>query len=130
MRRAMAYVWAMLVIAALSLTQFASAGGGGGGGGKKCVNERHSRDVGFDCVKRRDNRGRLRCMGNGCTQLRWISRTCIDGNETCEPSRARVSLSEYRAPCADVPNAPTCQCGEYRFVRVSNEQEEVDWCTP
>jgi len=37
MKRVMAYVWAMLVVAALSLTQFASAGGGGGGGNKRCV---------------------------------------------------------------------------------------------
>jgi len=122
MKRVMAYVWAMLVVAALSLTQFASAGGGGGGGNKRCVNHHHSIDWGNSCRRRERE-----CEGK-CFKLDWTSRDCIPGDEKCDPTRLRVPRLMRSAPCVFVPNDPTCECSrEYTTVGV-HDTVEVDWC--
>ena len=123
MKRVTAYVCAVLAFAALSLTQFASAGGGGGGGNnKRCVNHHHSIDWGNSC-RREQNR----CKGH-CFKLEWTSRDCISGDEKCDPTTLRVPRLMRSAPCVFVPNDPTCECGrEYTTVGVY-DTVEVNWC--
>jgi hypothetical protein len=124
MKRVMAYVWAMLVVAALSLTQFASAGGGGGGGNKRCVDHKHSIDPWTITCRPQDN-----CAG-GCYKLDWLSRDCIQGNEKCDPTTLTVPRVMKRAPCLRVPNDPTCGCsGQYTAIGVWDEVV-VSWCNP
>jgi hypothetical protein len=122
MKRVTAYVCAVLAFAALSLTQFASAGGGGGGGNKRCVNHHHSINPWAITCRREDN-----CEG-ACFKLDWMSRDCIPGDEKCDPTRLRVPRVMKRALCLLVPNDPTCECSrEYRAVGVL-DTVEVDWC--